>query len=381
MNGKKLYLDNGLFEIEWESILKQQWIFIALVSDFPSIGDRRSYQILNENFFLVRSNDGVRAFHNICPHRGSKICLDERINSSSIECPYHRWKFDLNGRRESARGMSDCDSATDLKPIKIKIKWGLIFISFSAKDSVLDEKFVLFDELFESYNIESTSVVEEYVTLTKTNWKLFIENFLECYHCAPNHPQLRSMEKFIDDYENSFVLRFDAVPKLRYLKGLHVFDWTSKMPAFARIAKLKDGILSETQYGNIIGSILGAAEHKLTYVIYGMFGPFLHFTLNADHAVFFTFIPVDVNTTKVTVRWCMADHSNNSNSELTWLWKNTIQQDIDLTEAVQKNAASDYFPRPKYHQLEGDAKLFMLWHEKQIKNGFHELRDENGILE
>ncbi len=98
--------------------------------------------------------------------------------------------------------------------------------------------------------------------------------------------------------------------------------------------------------------------------------PFLHFTINVDHIVFFIFHPVDVNLSNVRILWCVNTSQaldEAVKNDLTWLWKNTIRQDIELTGNVQKNASSKFFPTGNYEQLEYDSSLFRKWYLAKLK--------------
>ena len=134
------YFNSDLFELEAEKLFRQHWQLVCHESDVAKIGQFITFDLVNERAVIIKGKDGViRAFHNLCRHRGSRVVAQERgVCKSAMVCPFQGWSFNLDG---SLRGVAQPRSFPELdpkqwglKPIECEIWKGFIFIRFKSGD-------------------------------------------------------------------------------------------------------------------------------------------------------------------------------------------------------------------------------------------------------
>ena len=101
---QKFYKDEAIFDLERRQIFFDSWIFIGHDSQIPKKGDYFIYKILDEEIIVLRNKENqVKAFFNVCRHRGSRVCLEKRGNATRFSCPYHSWTYNLDGKLLAAK--------------------------------------------------------------------------------------------------------------------------------------------------------------------------------------------------------------------------------------------------------------------------------------
>ena len=197
------YSDPELFAREQELIFEQMWFCAASSSDIAKAGDFRTVQVGRESIIISRSRKGeARGFFNICRHRGAKLCSQESGEGArSFQCPYHAWTYDLDGKLIAAPNltkMPDIDRQEyGLRKVHVREWMGYVWVCLAEEPSSFEET-VMGDvrsrlgdvESLEHYGVENLALGKRITYDVKANWKLIIENFMECYHCATIHPEL-----------------------------------------------------------------------------------------------------------------------------------------------------------------------------------------------
>lgn len=187
------YVDPVIFEADLEAVFAREWLFACNACEIKRPGDWITLEIGRNSLIVMRDRDGeVRAFHNTCRHRGSRICLTERGHSNRLVCPYHQWVYELDGRLRNARQMpEDFDtSGYGLKPARVEVICGLVYVSIAEDPPSLARFKAAITPYIAPHQPECTKVAYESTIVEEANWKLVIENNRECYHCAANHPEL-----------------------------------------------------------------------------------------------------------------------------------------------------------------------------------------------
>ena len=187
------YVDDELFEADLEAVFGTDWIFACNGCEIPKPGDYLTLEIGRNSVIVLRSRDGeVRAFHNTCRHRGSRICLTEKGRASRLVCPYHQWVYELDGRLLNARQMPEGfdKSGYGLKPARVEVVCGLVYVSIGDDPPSLARYRDAVTPYIAPHRPDRTKVAFEMTIIEEANWKLVIENNRECYHCAANHPEL-----------------------------------------------------------------------------------------------------------------------------------------------------------------------------------------------
>ncbi|MBY0423013.1 MAG: aromatic ring-hydroxylating dioxygenase subunit alpha [Parvularculaceae bacterium] len=225
------YYDPAWFEQERQAIFLRDWIVVGHVSEVPEPGSfiRRDLEFAGASLLIARGRDGVvRAFHNVCTHRGTQLVEEREGRRASFSCPYHRWTFSADGDLQSAPDfesfhVSKADCA--LKQVALDICAGLIFVCFAKPPRQTLRAFLgpLVAPL-ETLPIARATTFSEYVYEIDANWKLNYDNFQENYHLRYIHP--RSGKATIGA-ENPF-----GYPARYGLHGVHRTQtiWTNPKP-------------------------------------------------------------------------------------------------------------------------------------------------------
>lgn len=199
----RAYTDPEVLEQERERIFSKYWKYVGGVSQVAEPGEFITTSIAGYEIMVLRGDDGeIRAFHNVCPHRGSKILGEDCGQTEKLQCPYHAWTFDFEGDLQLAPSMDDdlIDfEESGLQPVHVET-WGpWIFVNVDPDPIPFSEQVGSLPERIEKYNLDSLNLLKSVEYELDANWKVVIDNALECYHCAPNHKSLINIFD-MDDY-------------------------------------------------------------------------------------------------------------------------------------------------------------------------------------
>jgi len=211
------YTDAAFAAEEWEKVFTKTWLLAGPVSDVREPGDWMRFDIGVESFIIARKEDGGLAAHyNVCPHRGSRLVLDDVGSQNSFSCPFHSWKFGLDGHNiavtdpETFRPEVLCHDI-DLSSIRVEEAAGLVFISMTDDVPPLKEYLGTILPMLETYEMDQMYVVQHRRSDWAANWKGGIDAFYESYHLHAIHPQTMGMlddRTHIDLYENGMSRQF-----------------------------------------------------------------------------------------------------------------------------------------------------------------------------
>lgn len=188
------YYDAAYYALEREAVFRRSWLQIGHVCELPEAGNfiRREVEVLGASVLVVRGRDGIlRAFHNVCTHRGTQLVDEAEGKRANFSCPYHRWTFATDGRLLSAPDFESFGLAKEdcsLPSIALEICGGLIFINFAPQQSLREEMGEFFERLEQFPSAQATGF-SEYVYEIGANWKLTYDNFQENYHLQFIHPR------------------------------------------------------------------------------------------------------------------------------------------------------------------------------------------------
>ena len=214
---QRFYTDPAIYDLEIDRVVTRHWIVAGHQSELPESGDFKVLNVANESAIIVRGSDGeLKAFANVCRHRGSLVCLEIKGSTKKFTCPYHGWTYDIDGNLAAARSMVGEFDKSDysLNPVSLEILHGLILICFSDEPPGIDgarrdlaEPMAIFD--FENLKL---AVHKDYDIAA--NWKLSIENYQECYHCATAHPEYALMHTLMVDNKKRGPLQKHMLSKM-----------------------------------------------------------------------------------------------------------------------------------------------------------------------
>ncbi|KAB2714840.1 aromatic ring-hydroxylating dioxygenase subunit alpha [Brucella intermedia] len=375
---QKFYTDPEYYKQDLENIFYKDWLFVGHDCELPKTGSYMTVQIGAYPVVIVRDvQGGIRAFHNSCRHRGSRICAAEKGTAAKLVCPYHQWTYELDGRLLFARqvGPDFKPAEYGLKPVHCETVAGYIYVCVA--DEAPD--FASFRNLVEPYlaphNIKDAKVAFESSIIEKGNWKLVWENNRECYHCAANHPEL--CRTYPEAPSATGVQGVMEDPEINQLwkncasVGLPAQFNMSEDGRYriTRIPLLRDAV-SYTMSGK------AAVKKPLSDQVAGgtNIGAMLLFNypstwnhLMADHAISFRVLPISAEETLVTTKWLVhkdaVEGVDYDLDELTHVWIQTNDQDRQIVEENAVGIRSPaYQPGPYSVEHEGGVMQFLEWY-------------------
>lgn len=194
----KTYYSEDRYKEEFDKIFKNEWIYALHESQIPERGSYETFEIGSVPLLIVRGQDDiVRAFYNVCVHRGH-ILASGSGTANQFVCPYHAWTYQTDGTLRGAPGarVSTMPACTrSLRQVETRIRDGFIFVRLEQGEDDFDEKFAgFFEELNRTLpNLSRMRLARRYKAPVQCNWKIMVENYLECYHCPATHPALAEL--------------------------------------------------------------------------------------------------------------------------------------------------------------------------------------------
>ena len=381
------YRDPEIFRRDMARIVTRTWLYVAHVSELPGPGDFLLYDIGEESIIVVRGPDGeVRAFFNVCRHRGSRICLESRGTVRRVlTCPYHAWVYDLEGRLVRARGMGeDFDkSASGLHPCQVRVAHGLIFICLAEAG---DPQVADFDGIAGSldayaalHGLADTRVAHREVYPTSANWKLVVDNFRECYHCAPAHPEYTMVNAYVRAQEQDpagYDAPLRAWERKTAARGHPVGSSPGddcgdrRQPHGYWRQPIREGFVTLSEDGRSVAPLLGELKHWDGGETAFSFGPLSYAYLCADHLCMFRFTPLSPEFSEVVLTWHVrADAEEDRDYDLArlkWMWDVTTIEDTRIIIDNQKGVNSMRYRPGPYAPLESYSAAFTRWYLERL---------------
>jgi phenylpropionate dioxygenase-like ring-hydroxylating dioxygenase large terminal subunit len=203
---QRYFVSPEIFAEEQEKIFSRQWLLAGHQSQVAKPGDFFVQEIGEESVIILCDRAGtIRAFYNVCRHRGTRLCEEERGHSSTIQCPYHAWTYALDGRLVGAPHMDEVPefdrTQFSLRPVNLGVWEGFIFVNLDDEAPPLDDWFAPLAGKFFGWNLPRLRSAKRVEYDVKANWKLMFENYAECYHCPGVHPMLSKVSPY-DSAEN-----------------------------------------------------------------------------------------------------------------------------------------------------------------------------------
>jgi glycine betaine catabolism A len=187
------YWDDAFFDRERRSIFWDQWFYAGRADRLSEPGAYTVLDVAGESAIVVRDRDGsLRGHINLCRHRGSRLLCGEGVQRGAIRCPYHGWSYALDGTLVATPFVEDDDvpaNARKLYPVGVATWGGFLFVNINGKQPLLAQLGQVPKRL-ERYPLEELHAVRTIAYDVDANWKVLLENYNECYHCAGVHPEL-----------------------------------------------------------------------------------------------------------------------------------------------------------------------------------------------
>jgi choline monooxygenase len=196
----RYYTDPEIHQQEIRRIFHRSWLYAGHVSDLPDVGSYLTEELAAQPILIVRSQDSeLRAYFNVCQHRGHALLSGRGQIKGKIVCPYHAWCYGLDGALIAARMTRDIPnfdrSDFSLKSVQLAVVAGMIFVNFDPDATLADGDLPEFEKTI----LAHLPQMPEYVAKHRfdfdvaANWKVVVDNFSEGYHIPIAHPTLAKL--------------------------------------------------------------------------------------------------------------------------------------------------------------------------------------------
>jgi Rieske 2Fe-2S family protein len=338
------YCDAEFFGRERRAIFWDQWFYVGRAEQLREIGAYRVLDVAGESVILIRDHDALHAHLNFCRHRGSRLLCAEGIVRGAIRCPYHAWAYAFDGRLIASPFIAPeaiPAEARRLHRVAVDEWGGFVFVHLSPEGAestgvTLTAQLGAIPERLARYPLAELKVSRSLTYDVAANWKVLLENYNECYHCAGVHPELCRV-----------------VPAFKHHGGAEL-DWESGIPH-------RDGAWTFTASGTSDCAAFATLsdEEKVRHkgeLIY----PNFMLSLAADHVVAFSLWPCGPGATTIVCDLLFHPDeiakSSFDPTDVADFWDLVNQQDWKICESVQAGMQSTAFTHGYYAPME-DASL------------------------
>jgi Rieske 2Fe-2S family protein len=343
------YFDPVHYDRELEAFWYRGWIAAGREEEIPQPGDWRVVRIGTQSIVLTRGKDDeIRAFHNTCRHRGSILCTAEqgRFERERIVCPYHSWTYDLKGKLVATpRRMQTPDFDMRKFPlfeVASKSWGGFVFICLSPKPAKFEPP-----SNFRNYGFQDLRIGKRIVADVPANWKLLAENFSECFHCPPVHPELCRVVTAYRDAGAWGLRGKETKPEFKPGAKTLTLDGSARIPPFRKLN----------------------AKEKATLYVPWMLPPNLFLNVQPDYVNAHAMFPTGPESVRIVYDWLFEPAHMPKGKDLehyTALWEVTNQQDARNCEWQQQGIKSREFRHGHYVPQEFDCYRFTQWVKKGL---------------
>ncbi len=339
---KASYVEQSGFERERDEVLMADWFCVARLESLGQPGEYLAIDVLGESVLVVRQGDGgLRAFYNLCRHRGSRLVPRCDVASlppgssggcfsGSIRCPYHGWTYALDGQLRGAPflpGLRGQRAELSLHRVDVLTWEGFVFVRLEPPrsqeaGSSRNHEMSGVSKRLHGYAMEELRLGDRRVYEVAANWKVILENYNECYHCGPVHPELCLL-----------------VPAFR--RGGDGLDWDAGIPH-------RDGAYSFTTSGTTDRAPFpGLSEQERRRHKGELLLPNLMLSLSSDHVAAFTLWPESATRTTVVCDFLFHPGEIAKDgfdpSDAVEFWDLVNRQDWAICEQVQDGMTSRRF--------------------------------------
>jgi phenylpropionate dioxygenase-like ring-hydroxylating dioxygenase large terminal subunit len=380
---QEFYLSPELYQLDLERSIFRHWHCAGHVSQIKQSGEYFLFEIDRESVIIIRGQDGeVRALANVCRHRGSRICSAATGRAKGVlVCPYHAWAYNLDGSLRSARMMPEGFDRKEhgLQPVALKVVEGLIFVSLAKEPLPFNQVEDMLRRNASPFGWADAQAVHTECFRFDANWKLALENQVECYHCGPSHPEYSKMHA----QGHAAVSACSPAVIARMLEqgvDIRIRDqWALKAAPgeeadYCTRYSMSDGVVTASEDGKPLAPLMGRlTDYDGGYTVFYI-GVLNHFLAYADHGVIFRYTPRSVSETELHVTWLVRDGAKPGvdfdMDRLTWLWRATVTADKRIVEDNQAGVASRYYqPGPYALPIESNTQRLVEWYLHDLAAG------------
>jgi Rieske 2Fe-2S family protein len=349
------YVSPAVFGWEQRHLVEGSWFCIGRADDLSRAGDQRAARIGSTGILLVRGDDGrLRGFFNACRHRGHELLEPGAArNARGIKCPYHGWVYGLEGdcratprfgepaaadRAGAGQPGIDC---RDFPLIPTRgVEWrGWVFGNVSADAPSIVDHVGNLDGVVADHQPEGLRLGASREYEIAANWKIVVENYLECYHCSSIHPELCKVTPPESDR------LYPQAPTGVWVGGP---------------MDLREHAVTMSLSGRSLGvPIATVPESKRREVGYAALLPNLLISLHPDYVMAHRLVPLAPDRTWIECGWYFPpeafERAGFAPHYAATFWDITNREDWLACESVQRNAASPGFRQGPFSPWEADV--------------------------
>lgn len=278
------YASDAVYALETERIFHGQWFCVGRAEQLSERGDCLHVSVAGESVLVVRGRDGeLHAHYNVCSHRGSRLVRTPPLpdpeapamaNSTQapagLVCPYHAWTYNLDGTLRAAPYVRFDDRCPrerfSLVPVRVGTWGGFVFLNLSGTAAPLAQQVSGAARSLERYPLADLRRGAQLVYDVRANWKVILENYNECYHCGPVHPELCALVPAFRERGGAGLDWTDGIP---HRPGAWTFTTTgtsvrAPFPGLSPNERINHK--GEVAYPNLLLSC--AAEHVAAFMIW-----------------------------------------------------------------------------------------------------------------
>jgi len=363
---QKYFVSPEIFAKEQREIFAKEWLLVGHQSQLKKSGDFFLVTIAGESLIVVRDQKSeIRAFYNVCRHRGTRLKEDACGHGSAIQCPYHAWTYGLDGRLIGAPHMDEVpgfDKAEySLHAVNLALWEGFIFVNLNDGEArlrseatarqrsgdliSLERWFAPLAGKFAHWNMPMLRSAKRVEYDVRANWKLMFENYSECYHCPGVHPQLQKVSPY-DSAENDL----------------------REGPFLGGFMKINPG-KSLTMSGNACAAFVGEIENLQRVFYYTIF-PNMLLSLHPEYVMVHQLWPQSPERTLIVCDWLFHPDAfarkDFKPEDAIEFWDMTNKQDWHMCELSQQGIASRAYEPGPYSSRESIPAAWDEYYLSQI---------------
>ena len=327
-----LFSDPNVFADEVRALFRESWACVGRTDEIPNPGDFRTYEVGGSGVIVLRDSEHeLRAYHNVCRHRGTRILEAESGTGMTVlQCPYHAWTYSLQGNLVGAPHMElaeDFDrEAYGLYPVRVESWRGFLFLNLDGNARPLSEYLGDFVRRAAPYPFERLRRAHRYTYDIAANWKLIVQNANECYHCPGVHPQLVRLTPYRSGEED-----------LR--EGPIFGGWMDFVDGACTLAP--NGTTPRRTFPDL-------SEEDLRRVYYYILYPNNFLSLLPDYVTLDWFIPVSPDHTRLMFDLYVDRDERDPATDAMEFWDTTNRQDWHICEMAHLGSKTAAYTQGRY---------------------------------
>ncbi len=376
---RSFYTDPQVYGRDLERVLFRHWHCLAHESIVPLPGDFELFQFADEGVILTRGMDGtVHAMLNVCRHRGAEVCTQRRGNAKHFVCPYHAWTYANDGSLRAARLMPKGfdRAAHGLRKLHVEVADGLVFVCFAERPLDFEPVRRALRTSCGQYGWGEAKVAHRENWRLAANWKLAVENYAECYHCGPAHPEYSRTHALEQPLEaigrlNAAMEERTCALGVEIATGDHWQDSGRGQEAIHSFRyALYEGALTGSEDGSPLAPPMGRFPAHDGGVTSIHVGGTSFLVCYADHGMIYRFVPLGVDACEMELIWLVRGDAmagrDYDPARLTWLWKVTSEEDKKIIEHTARGVRSHFFAPGPIAPMEHIELRFIGWYLDEI---------------